>query len=81
MIAPTKHQIDPKKSYLLSGAKLKDMLTPANWISGVVGEINVTEHADGSISLGFLSSTFAYVIVNGELRACMVPLTFIEDPA
>lgn len=79
-IAPTKQQIDEKKTYVLSGKKLKDMLTPANWIHGAAGDIAVNENADGSIEIGLATQQFAYMIVNGELRACMIPITFIADP-
>ena len=81
ILPPTKNDLNPKGSYLLSGKKLANMLTPAEWIDGVKGEIAITEQPDGSISIGWDSSVFAYVIVNGELRACMIPLTFIADPA
>ena len=80
ILPPTKNEVNPKDSYLLSGKKLANMLTPAEWIDGVKGEIAITEHADGSIAIGWDSSVFAYVIVNGELRPCLIPLTFIADP-
>lgn len=76
-----RNQINPKGSYLLSGETLIHLLSPARWVDGVVGEIAITEHPNGSISVGFERSEFAYVVVNGELRACMVPICFINDPA
>ena len=80
ILPPTKNEVNPKDSYLLSGKKLANMLTPAEWIGGVKGEIAITEHADGSIAIGWDSSVFAYVIKDGEIRAALVPITFIADP-
>ena len=80
IIHPTKNDVDPKGSYLLGGEKLKNMLNPAEWVDGVKGEIAITEHPDGSISVGFDSSLFGYFIINGELRAGMVPISLIADP-
>ena len=81
IVPPNKHQCLQRTAYLISGKKLANMCSPAEWIRGVNGEINIEEHADGSISVGLDNPVFAYVVVNGELRACMIPLTFIADPA
>lgn len=75
-----RNQINPKDSYLLSGETLIHLLSPAKWVDGVKGEIAITEHPDGSISVGFDRSEFCYVIKDGEIRAAMIPISFIEDP-
>lgn len=81
ILPPTKNDLNPKASYLLSGKKLANMLTPAEWVDGVKGEIAITEQPDGSISVGFDRSEFVYVVKNGELKAALQPMWIIETPA
>ena len=64
-----RHQVNPKASYLLSGKMLIHLLSPAKWIHGTVGDVNISENADGSIEIGLDRPQVNrfWVVVNGAL--------------
>ena len=80
MNKPHWQEIDAKKSYVISGKRLKDLLRRSTDVHGTQNQIEVVEDADGGVSIGLSSQRFCWVIANGTLVPAMIPIFITVDP-
>ena len=80
MEKPHWNDIDTKKSYVLSGKRLKDLLRRSTDVKDVLGQTVATENPDGSVSIGLHSQRFCYIVANGDIVPTMIPIFITVDP-
>ena len=80
MEKPHWQDIDVKKTYVLSGVRLKDLLRRSTDVKDLQGQTEVIENPDGSVSIGLSSQRFCWVIANGTLVPAMIPIFITVDP-
>ena len=79
MEKPHWHQIDAKKSYVISGKRLKDLLRRSTDVRGMAGQIDALEDPDGGVTLYLSSSRVCYVIANGAPVKSIIPITVVAE--
>jgi hypothetical protein len=80
MNKPHWQEIDPKKSYVLSGKRLKDLLRRSTDVKDLQGQTEVVENPDGSVSIGLSSQRLCYIIANGAVVPAMIPIFITVEP-
>lgn len=79
MEKPHWNEIDIKKTYVLSGARLKDLLRRSTDVKDLQGQTEVIENPDGSVSIGFSSQRVCWIIANGAPVKAMIPIFVVAD--
>jgi hypothetical protein len=79
MEKPHWHEIDTKKTYLLSGKRLKDLLRRSTDVKDLQGQTEVVENPDGSVSIGLSSQRVCYIIANGAPVKAMIPIFVVAE--
>lgn len=74
MEKPHWHEIDRNKTYVLSGARLKDLLRRSTDVKDLQGQTEVIENPDGSVSIGLSSQRVCYIVANGAPVKAMIPI-------
>ena len=80
MEKPHWQDIDVKKTYVLSGARLKDLLCRSTDVKDLQGQTEVIENPDGSVSIGLSSQRLCYIIANGAVVPAMIPILITVEP-
>lgn len=79
MEKPHWHEIDRTKTYVLSGARLKDLLRRSTDVKDLQGQTEVIENPDGSVSIGLSSQRVCYIMANGAPVKAMIPIFVIAE--
>ena len=79
MEKPHWHEIDSNKTYVLSGARLKDLLRRSTDVKDLQGQTEVIENPDGSVSIGLSSQRVCYIVANGAPVKAMIPIFVLAD--
>lgn len=68
------NQVDPGKTYLISGSSLRDLIEEVSKakVDVVEGTLSIKKGPDGT-TLGFANEKLMYGVASGSLAAWMVP--------
>ena len=79
MEKPHWQDIDVKKTSVLSGVRLKDLLRRSTDVKDLQGQTEVIENPDGSVSIGLSSQRVCYIMANGAPVKAMIPIFVIAE--
>lgn len=79
MEKPHWKEIEKDKTYVLSGKRLRDLLRRVTDVKGMLGQIDVFEEPDGSVTIGLCSTRVCYIIANGAPVKAIIPIVIVAE--
>jgi len=79
MEKPHWKDIDKGKTYVIGGKRLSDLMRRSTDVHGMLGQIDVYEEPDGSVTIGLSSTRVCYIVANGLAVKCIMPVVIVVE--